>query len=53
MLNIHEKKINKYNKDPIYREKMKKYALSMYYLRKAERETEEELEKYILDYINS
>jgi len=32
---------------------MKQYALNMYYLRKAERETEEELEKYIMDYIYS
>jgi len=46
-------KKNRYNNDPVYREKMKQYALNMYYLRKAERETEEELEKYIMDYIYS
>lgn len=46
-------KKNRYNNDPVYREKMKQYALNMYYLRKAERETEEELEKYIMDYIHS
>jgi len=46
-------KKNRYNNNPVYREKMKQYALNMYYLRKAERETEEELEKYIMDYIYS